>query len=338
MSVVGSVARRRADRFVDIAACRRLRAIERLADLAVSQVEDEAEDDRRPLLRRQSGDPLPERVVGTLRRRGAAIASGSASASGRRERATVLVDRLVTGDRQQPGPRARTVESGIGAKGRDHRLLEDVIDVVGGSIPRRNAATARAWASISPWKGVVDRGAFHLRQCFQRRGSPFREIGAGTGGRTGRRALARLPRRRREPERRADLTDRPCTRSDAVRGRLALAAVVLVGARRAAMLAPASSPAKTKWLCKPGAKPNPCKGSLETTDFAIDGSSTIETPRERAQAEVRLLLRLPDGQRAADRRTPTSTSTRSRPRSPSTRPPASPRTAASSRRSTGSSR
>ncbi len=47
----------------------------------------------------------------------------------------MLVDRLAAGDRQKPGPRARTVESGIGAQGRDQRLLQDVIDVVGRKHP-----------------------------------------------------------------------------------------------------------------------------------------------------------------------------------------------------------
>lgn len=75
------------------------------------------------------------------------------------------------------------------------------------------------------------------------------------------------------------MTNRPLHATGAVRVRLALAAVVLAALAALAMLAPASSPAKTKWLCKPGSKPNPCKGSLETTRYAVDGSSTIETPR-----------------------------------------------------------
>jgi len=45
------------------------------------------------------------------------------------------------------------------------------------------------------------------------------------------------------------------------------------------LAAPSAAEAKTKWLCKPGVKPNPCKGSLKTTVFATDGSSTVETPR-----------------------------------------------------------
>ncbi|MCL4288061.1 MAG: DUF3089 domain-containing protein, partial [Thermoleophilia bacterium] len=66
-----------------------------------------------------------------------------------------------------------------------------------------------------------------------------------------------------------------------------------VGARRAALVlvlvaaslltvalgAPTGAAAKTKWLCKPGERPNPCKGSLRTTRFAVDGSATVERPR-----------------------------------------------------------
>jgi hypothetical protein len=52
-----------------------------------------------------------------------------------------------------------------------------------------------------------------------------------------------------------------------------IAAAILL----AAVLTPSAADAKTKWLCKPGARPNPCKGSLKTTVFDTDGSSTIET-------------------------------------------------------------
>ena len=36
--------------------------------------------------------------------------------------------------------------------------------------------------------------------------------------------------------------------------------------------------AKTKWLCEPGVKPNPCKGSLETTVYSSNGESTVVRP------------------------------------------------------------
>jgi len=58
------------------------------------------------------------------------------------------------------------------------------------------------------------------------------------------------------------------------------ALIVLAAALLAlAALAPSPAAAKTKWLCKPGDRPDPCKGSLKTTVFDTDGSSTIETAR-----------------------------------------------------------
>jgi len=56
---------------------------------------------------------------------------------------------------------------------------------------------------------------------------------------------------------------------------LALAAASLI----AAALVPAGAAAQTKWLCKPGERPNPCRGSLKTTRFAVDGGATVEQPR-----------------------------------------------------------
>ncbi|HET6831185.1 MAG TPA: DUF3089 domain-containing protein [Solirubrobacterales bacterium] len=53
----------------------------------------------------------------------------------------------------------------------------------------------------------------------------------------------------------------------------ALAALVAIA------LAPADAGAKTKWLCKPGERPNPCRDSLKTTRFAVDGTATVERPR-----------------------------------------------------------
>jgi Protein of unknown function (DUF3089) len=43
-------------------------------------------------------------------------------------------------------------------------------------------------------------------------------------------------------------------------------------------LPPAGAEAKTKWLCKPGERPNPCKGSMETTVFRPGGGETVKTP------------------------------------------------------------
>jgi GH25 family lysozyme M1 (1,4-beta-N-acetylmuramidase) len=36
-------------------------------------------------------------------------------------------------------------------------------------------------------------------------------------------------------------------------------------------------PAETVWLCEPGAEPNPCRGSLETTVYSESGEQTIES-------------------------------------------------------------
>ena len=71
----------------------------------------------------------------------------------------------------------------------------------------------------------------------------------------------------------------------AVRGR-GIAAAVLILATAAllvAALAPAGADAATKWLCKPGTKPNPCKGSLTTTVFDSAGASTVDDSDKNAK-------------------------------------------------------
>jgi hypothetical protein len=61
-----------------------------------------------------------------------------------------------------------------------------------------------------------------------------------------------------------------------------LALITALGLLALAALNPSDAAAKTKWLCKPGERPNPCKGSLKTTRFAVDGSATIlQPPRAR---------------------------------------------------------
>lgn len=55
---------------------------------------------------------------------------------------------------------------------------------------------------------------------------------------------------------------------------VALAALV-TGLLLLVALAPAGAEAKTKWLCKPGEKPNPCKGSMATTVFKPGGGETV---------------------------------------------------------------
>lgn len=44
--------------------------------------------------------------------------------------------------------------------------------------------------------------------------------------------------------------------------------------------------AKTTWLCKPGTKPDPCRGSLKTTVVASDGSSRVETATNAKHPKV----------------------------------------------------
>ncbi len=67
----------------------------------------------------------------------------------------------------------------------------------------------------------------------------------------------------------------------AQRAGLAVLAALLLAAALVTSAAFAAEPAsaKTVWLCKPGAKPNPCKGSLKTTVTTSDGSSTVEKAR-----------------------------------------------------------
>ena len=59
--------------------------------------------------------------------------------------------------------------------------------------------------------------------------------------------------------------------------------------------------AKTVWLCKPGQADNPCSPGLKTTLFSPAGKKLGREPVRRARPQGRLLLRLPDGQRPADR-------------------------------------
>jgi hypothetical protein len=71
----------------------------------------------------------------------------------------------------------------------------------------------------------------------------------------------------------------------AVRNRGLTTATLLVAAAllMIAAMAPADAPAATKWLCKPGVKPDPCKGSLETTVFDSAGNSTIKTAKNASK-------------------------------------------------------
>ena len=62
-----------------------------------------------------------------------------------------------------------------------------------------------------------------------------------------------------------------------MRIRLLVLAAGLMGLALAAL--PGAAGAKTVWLCKPGAKPNPCRESLKTTVFDTAGASHVENPR-----------------------------------------------------------
>jgi hypothetical protein len=75
------------------------------------------------------------------------------------------------------------------------------------------------------------------------------------------------------------LTATPAQSIDRARPRAAAAVAAVAALMVAVALLPGAAEAKTKWLCKPGAKPNPCKGSLETTRYATDGGTTIEEPK-----------------------------------------------------------
>jgi hypothetical protein len=73
--------------------------------------------------------------------------------------------------------------------------------------------------------------------------------------------------------------------------RRGLVAVVAAVAFAAVWIGPvdafaASDHAGTTWLCKPGQTPNPCRESLETTVFAPDGSSQVESPPNARRPKI----------------------------------------------------
>ncbi len=70
-------------------------------------------------------------------------------------------------------------------------------------------------------------------------------------------------------------------------GSRALGVLIGVTAAAALLLAGAgTASAKTKWLCKPGAKPNPCRESLRTTVYGADGSSRVAAPRNARRPKI----------------------------------------------------
>jgi len=67
--------------------------------------------------------------------------------------------------------------------------------------------------------------------------------------------------------------------------RPALLALSLVAAAVLLTL-PAGAHAATTWLCKPGANPNPCLGSLQTTVIDSSGQSHVETPKNAKKPPI----------------------------------------------------
>src|SRR6266545_7337114 len=63
---------------------------------------------------------------------------------------------------------------------------------------------------------------------------------------------------------------------------LALSAAALVFA----LALPTGAHAATTWLCKPGANPNPCFGSLQTTVIDPSGQSHVENPRNAKKPPI----------------------------------------------------
>jgi hypothetical protein len=64
-----------------------------------------------------------------------------------------------------------------------------------------------------------------------------------------------------------------------------VAAFVAVAALYLAALAPTAD-ARTTWLCKPGANPNPCFGSLQTTVIDPSGQSHVENPHNAKRPAI----------------------------------------------------
>jgi hypothetical protein len=68
-------------------------------------------------------------------------------------------------------------------------------------------------------------------------------------------------------------------------GRLAAVVAALAAAVCLSVLA-APAGARTVWLCKPGANPDPCLGSLQTTVFDPSGESHVENPRNAKRPRI----------------------------------------------------
>src|SRR3954454_6796470 len=68
--------------------------------------------------------------------------------------------------------------------------------------------------------------------------------------------------------------------------RLTLLALPVAAALLVLLALPAGAHAATTWLCKPGASPNPCLGSLRTTVIDPSGRSHVETPRNAKKPPI----------------------------------------------------
>ena len=71
-------------------------------------------------------------------------------------------------------------------------------------------------------------------------------------------------------------------------GRLNRVALLALSAAAALILLalPTGAHAATTWLCKPGANPNPCVGSLQTTVIDSSGQSHVENPKNAKKPPI----------------------------------------------------
>jgi hypothetical protein len=69
-------------------------------------------------------------------------------------------------------------------------------------------------------------------------------------------------------------------------GRLIALSLGTVLALALALALAGGASAKTVWLCKPGATPDPCRGSLQTTVFDPSGQSHVENPRNAKRPPI----------------------------------------------------
>ncbi len=114
------------------------------ADVGVGQISQVAKGHRPPLLVGQAAHGVPELAVDTRGSRRPLLGKvGHGDRPARR--GTVVVDDLVVGDGEEPTPQVPGIpEVGIGAQGRDHRLLEAVGAMVWPRLPQAEAVEVGA--------------------------------------------------------------------------------------------------------------------------------------------------------------------------------------------------